>query len=103
MPSGCRHQNHSLARPVPHEDLVDEGKCIAYRKRLTFSVEHPSISRVDRHARTDGCLGKIDRGDIAPLEVGKGHRQLGFEFDDELTKRCFGCICSPRAADKDDA
>ena len=77
------------------EGLVDERQRLAHRERLALGIEHLGIAGVDRHAGADGRLRQVHRGDVAALEVGEGHGQLGLERGEELTARGGGRIgCS---------
>ena len=73
------------------------------RERLALGVEHLGVAGVDRHARADGRLRQVDRRDVAALEVGERHGQLGLERGDELAARGGGRVGGARAADEDDA
>ena len=85
------------------EGLVDERQRLAHRERLAFGVEHLGVAGVDRHARADGRLRQVHRRDVAALEVGERHGQLGLERGDELAARGGGRIGCALAADEDDA
>ena len=73
------------------------------RERLALGVEHLGVAGVDRHARADGRLRQVHRRDVAALQVGERHGQLGLERGDELAARGGGRVGGARAADEDDA
>ena len=50
-----------------------------------------------------GRLGKVDRRNVATLEMGQRHRQLGLERSDEITSCSGGRVSHSWATDKDDA
>ena len=85
------------------ERLVDERQRLTHRNRLALGVEHLRVAGVDRHARADGRLRKIHRRDIAALQMGERHGQLGLKRGHEIATSGGRCIGSVRAADKDDA
>ena len=85
------------------EGLVDERQRLAHGERLALGVEHLGVAGVDRHARADGRLRQVHRRDVAALQVGERHGQLGLERGDELAARGGGRIGGARAADEDDA
>ena len=85
------------------EGLVDERQRLAHGERLALGVEHLGVAGVDRHARADGRLREVHRRDVAALEVGERHGQLGLERGDELAARGGGGRVGARAADEDDA
>ena len=72
------------------EGLVDERQRLAHGERLAFGVEHFGVASIDGHARADGGLRQVHRGDVAALEVRERRGQFGLECGDKSRRVAVG-------------